>query len=128
MGLWGKRPNPVAGGMPVHAWFGPRVRILTGLSGVDYTYRPIKHGGTGETDIFTLECDGQPVEHLVAGPGDISDPGLRRAFIWATTDLRELDHRYKVAQPLNQPRNGLRRKTLAKSRPPLKATKERSPL
>ena len=159
MGLWGKRPNPVAGGMPVHAWFGPRVRILTGLSGVDYTYRPIKHGGTGETDIFTLEWDspaghlvgrfwtdqdyaraagdfplvhlerdGQPVEHLVAGPGDISDPGLRRAFIWATTDLRELDHRYKVAQPLNQPRNGLRRKTLAKSRPPLKATKERSPL
>jgi hypothetical protein len=144
MGLWGKRPDPAAGGMPIHAWFGSRQRILTSLSGVDYTYRPIKRGGSGECDVFELtwdslaghlvgrfwtdqdyaravgdfplahlERDGQSYERLVAGPADISDLRLRRAFIWAASDLRELDHRYKAA---HRARVGLRAKALVKPR------------
>jgi hypothetical protein len=144
MGLWGKPPDPSAGGLPPHAWFGPRVRVLTGPTGVDYAYRPIKHGGSGECDVFELawaslaghlvgrfwtdqdyaraagdfplvrlERDGQPFERLIAGPGDISDLRLRRAFIWAAADLRELDHRYRMAHPA---RAGMRSKNLVKPR------------
>jgi hypothetical protein len=58
-----KRAAPDAGGLPVGAWFGSKRCILTGVSGVAYIYRPLKHGGTGECDVFTLEWD-CPAGHL----------------------------------------------------------------